>query len=79
MEGNLALFSHGHFGRVLAVRWMGLPVSEAQQFLPSTASLSILDYEHDQADSPAIALWDASSHSGFADCRQPPKPNPIRS
>ena len=61
MEGNIALFSHGHFGRVLAVRWIGLPVGEAQHFLFSTASLSIFDYEHDQADSPVIALWNASS------------------
>src|SRR6185503_4102650 len=30
LEGNVALFSHGHFGRVLAARWIGLAVSEAQ-------------------------------------------------
>jgi len=59
MEGNVALFSHAHFGRVLAARWIGLPVEHAQNFLLDTASLSILCYEHDRVDEPAIALWNA--------------------
>jgi broad specificity phosphatase PhoE len=53
------LFSHGHFGRVLAARWIGLPVNEAQRFLLSTASLSILGYEHNSVAEPVIALWNA--------------------
>ena len=61
MDGNIALFSHGHFGRVLAARWIGLAVSEARHLLLGTASLSILDYEHEQADAPVIALWNARS------------------
>jgi len=61
LEGNIALFSHGHFGRVFATRWIDLPISEAQHFLLSTASLSIFDFDHDQADSPAIAVWNASA------------------
>jgi broad specificity phosphatase PhoE len=59
LEGNIALFSHGHFGRVLAARWIGLPVNEAQRFLLSTASLSILGYEHNSVAEPVIALWNA--------------------
>ena len=61
LDGNVALFSHGHFGRVLAARWIGLPVSEAQRFLLDTASLNILDYEHNHVESPVIALWNAAS------------------
>jgi broad specificity phosphatase PhoE len=64
LEGNVALFSHGHFGRVLAARWIGLPVSEAQHFLLGTASLGILDYEHNHVESPVIALWNASGAGG---------------
>jgi broad specificity phosphatase PhoE len=60
LEGNVALFSHGHFGRVLAARWIGLQVIEAQRFLLDTASLNILGYEHDRVESPVIALWNMS-------------------
>ena len=45
LDGNVALFSHGQFGCVLAARWIGLPVVEAQHFLLGTASLSILGYD----------------------------------
>lgn len=62
LEGNVALFTHGHFGRVLGVRWVGLPVRKAQHFLLSTASLSMLGYEHDCIDQPAVALWNDVSH-----------------
>ena len=63
LDGNVALFSHGHFGRVLAARWIGLPVSEAQHFLLSTASVSILGYEHSLAEESAIFLWNAVSNT----------------
>ena len=58
-EGDLAIFSHGHFGRVLAARWIGLGSEQAQHFLLSTASLSILGYGHNLAEEPAIILWNA--------------------
>ena len=59
LEGNIAIFSHGHFGRVLAARWIGLRVRQAQRFLLSTASLSILGYEHNLAEESAIVLWNS--------------------
>ena len=61
LEGNVALFSHGHLGRVLAARWIGLSVRQAQHLILSTASLSILGYEHDLAQNRAIVLWNAVS------------------
>ena len=61
LEGDLAIFSHGHFGRVLAVSWIGLPLEQAQHFLLDTASLSILGYGHNLAEEPAIILWNAVS------------------
>lgn len=57
LEGNIAVFSHGHFGRVFAARWIGLQVEQAQRFLLSTASLSVLGFEHNRADEPAVFLW----------------------
>jgi probable phosphoglycerate mutase len=62
LDGNVALFSHSHFGRVLAARWIGLPVEQAQHFVLSTASVSILGYEHNLAETPAIVLWNAVSN-----------------
>jgi broad specificity phosphatase PhoE len=61
LEGNIAIFSHGTFGRVLAARWIGLRVRKAQHFILSTASLSILGYEHNLAEESAIVLWNAVS------------------
>ncbi len=57
LEGNIAAFTHGHFGRVLAARWIGLSVCEGQRFFLSTASVSALGYEH---NSPVINLWNAT-------------------
>jgi probable phosphoglycerate mutase len=59
LDGKVALFSHGHFLRVLGVRWIRLPVTAAQRLLLATASLSILSYEHDDIEQPVIALWNA--------------------
>jgi broad specificity phosphatase PhoE len=76
LDGNVALFSHGHFGRVLAARWIGLPVSEAQHFLLSTASLSVLGYEHGRTDQPVISLWNAASHDMVDPMPSPPEGDP---
>lgn len=63
LDGNVALFTHGHLGRVLAARWIGLPVSAARSFLLDPASLSVLAYEHGNVESPVIALWNAGSEA----------------
>ena len=59
LAGNIALFSHGHFGRVLTARWIGLPIQQAQHFSLNPASLGILGYEQNLANVPAILLWNA--------------------
>ena len=59
LDGNVALFSHGHFGCVLAVRWIGLPVIEGQHFLLGTASLSVLGYEPSRPEVPVVTLWNS--------------------
>jgi len=57
MPGNVVLFSHGHFGRVLAARWVGQPVIEGQRYLLDTATLGKLGFEHGNPGAPVIALW----------------------
>ncbi len=60
-EGKIALFSHGHLGRVLAARWLDSPVEDARHLLLSPASISILSYEHDNPSVPVIARWNEES------------------
>lgn len=57
MEGRVALFSHGHFGRALGARWAELPVAAGERLLLDTASLNILGFEHGSAAAPVLALW----------------------
>ena len=59
LSGNIALFSHGQFGCVLAARWIGMPTLDGQHFMLGAASLSILGFEPSHPDVPVIALWNA--------------------
>jgi probable phosphoglycerate mutase len=62
IEGNILLFSSGHFIRVLAARWLGLePTINSRYFMLSMASLSALGYEG-SLSRPVIRLWNETRH-----------------
>jgi broad specificity phosphatase PhoE len=64
LDGKIVGFSHGHFGRVLAVRWIGLPVTEGQHLLLDPASLGLLASDHANAATPVIMRWNLSPPEG---------------
>ena len=57
LKGNVALFTHGHFARALAVRWIGLPIAVGGRFALNTASIGVLGYDPAHPAVPVIALW----------------------
>lgn len=54
VHNNVALFTSGHFARVLAARWINLRAEKGQNLFLSTGSLSILSWEREV---PVIKLW----------------------
>jgi broad specificity phosphatase PhoE len=60
-NGSVALFAHGHCLRVLAARWLGLPVETGRHFVLDTGTLNILGYYR---DTPAIETWNAPPPGG---------------
>jgi len=56
LRGHVALFAHGHVFKVLAARWLGLPVASGSHFIIDTATLNILSYYQ---GIPALKRWNA--------------------
>jgi len=62
VQGDVLLFSSGHFIRVFAARWIDIgPTVNARSFMLSTASLSAVGYENDLSR-PVIRLWNDTHH-----------------
>jgi broad specificity phosphatase PhoE len=60
VDGNVLVFSSGHFLRVLMARWLGLGVSGGGFFKLGTTTLSILGYDHNNRAEPLIRLLNES-------------------
>ena len=54
VDGDTALFAHGHLLRVLAARWIGLPAGGGQHFQLDTGTLCVLGY---YCEMPAVRVW----------------------
>jgi probable phosphoglycerate mutase len=55
-SGDVALFSHGHFLRVLGARWIGLPTADGALLGLDTATVSVLGYEHEDR---VVRTWNS--------------------
>jgi broad specificity phosphatase PhoE len=60
VEGNVLVFSSGHFLRVLIARWLGLEPFGGGYFKLATATLSVLGYDHNNQAEPVIRLLNES-------------------
>jgi probable phosphoglycerate mutase len=60
-DGDVLLFSSAHLLRIFTARWLRLPAVGGSLFYLTTASLSVLGYEHHR-DRPVIRLWNDTSH-----------------
>jgi probable phosphoglycerate mutase len=56
VEGDVALFAHGHVLRVLGARWLRLAPGAGQHFLLDTGTVSVLADYHGV---PAVKTWNA--------------------
>lgn len=62
IEGDTAVFAHGHLLRVLTARWLAMPPEAGRSFELSTASISVLDHEQ---GTPVLWLWNDGANDGF--------------
>jgi probable phosphoglycerate mutase len=56
VDGDVALFAHGHVFRVFAARWLGLPAPAGSDFLLDPATVSVLSHYR---GNPAVKCWNA--------------------
>jgi broad specificity phosphatase PhoE len=59
LDGDAALFAHGHVLRVLGARWAELAPEAGGALYLTTATMSTLGYER---EAPVIRLWNDDSH-----------------
>jgi probable phosphoglycerate mutase len=61
IDGDVLLFSSGHFLRMLAMRWVGFEPVAGGFFALDPASVSLLGFEH-TISQPVIQYWNDTRH-----------------
>jgi broad specificity phosphatase PhoE len=59
VDGDVALFAHGHILRIIAARWLEQPAVEGARYYLATATLSVLGRERETA---VIDRWNEACH-----------------
>jgi len=59
VDGGVVLFAHGHFLRILAARWIGLPADAGSRLTLDTATVSTLGFEREHR---VIRHWNEGCH-----------------
>lgn len=54
VDGDVALFAHGHVLRTVGARWVDLPPAVGRRLALATASVSVLGWER---DTPVLERW----------------------
>jgi broad specificity phosphatase PhoE len=62
VDGDVAIFGHGHALRILAARWLDLEPAAGALFELSTATISRLGWEREHR---VIELWNGAAHLGI--------------
>jgi probable phosphoglycerate mutase len=63
-DGPVAVFAHGHFLRIMAARWMGLPAVAGKSLSLGTATVSTLGWERDNR---VLQMWNDACHLNSMD------------
>ena len=58
-DGPVAVFAHGHFLRIMAARWMGLPPTAGRNLSLGTATVSTLGWERENR---VLRMWNDACH-----------------
>ncbi|KAF9455055.1 phosphoglycerate mutase-like protein [Macrolepiota fuliginosa MF-IS2] len=58
---DVMIVAHGHFGRVLTTRWIGLPLDQGTKLTMDAGAITILSYNHNTLDEPSITALNLSS------------------